>query len=93
MTEHHYTYGSGQFGCLYDSGPHTADTIKQAIEGLLDIFSDLPDSELDVMSKNLASSGYHAFNNSETGAGADYCEIVYQPGPAPEDSDESSDRQ
>jgi hypothetical protein len=89
MAEHHYTYGSGQYGCLYDSGPHIADTKEQAIEALLETFSDLAESELDAMSKHLASSCYHKFDNSEVRAGADYCEIVWQPGPAPEDTDGS----
>jgi len=87
MAEHHYTYGSGMHGCMYDNGPHIADSKEQAIEALLETFSDLDESELDAMSKHLVSSCYHKFINSE--AGADYCEITWQPGPAPEDTDGS----
>lgn len=87
MDQHHYVYGSGMHGCLYDNGPHAADTKVQAITALLETFADLPETELDAMSTDLARSGYHAFNNSE--AGADYCEVSRQPGPAPEETDGS----
>lgn len=89
MAEHHYIYGSGMYGCLYDNGPHIADTKVQAIAALLETFSDLDESELDAMAKHLASSCYHKFGNSKVKAGADYCEIAWQPGPAPEDSNGS----
>jgi hypothetical protein len=35
----HYIYGSGEHGCLYDSGPHYAETLKDAVEGLAETFS------------------------------------------------------
>lgn len=88
MTEHHYTYGSGSFGCLYDNGPNVASNKVDAIDSLLQTFADLSEVELDAMAKELARTGYYRFNNSD--AGADYCEIVKQPGPAPEDNDNGS---
>jgi hypothetical protein len=87
MSEHHYIYGSGSFGCLYDCGPNIAETKEQAVNALLQIFADIPDEELDVMKADLTRSCYHSFKSPE--AGADYCEIVWQPGLAPEETDGS----
>lgn len=33
-TTKHYHYGSGEHGCLYDNGPHYAETYKDAVESL-----------------------------------------------------------
>ena len=85
MADKHYVSGSGMFGCLYDSGPHITDTKEQAILGLLDLFSDLSESELQAMNVNLTCHGSHTFDDPIE-AGAQYCEISEQPGPAPEES-------
>ena len=30
----HYIYGSGEHGCLYDNGPHYAESVEDAVESL-----------------------------------------------------------
>ena len=34
----HYIYGSGEHGCLYDNGPHYAETLNGAVSALADLF-------------------------------------------------------
>ncbi len=71
---HHYVYGSGMSGCLYDNGPHTASTLENALESLEETFSDLDETELIDMRNHLRAHGHHYFSNPEK-AGADYCEV------------------
>jgi hypothetical protein len=79
---HHYVYGSGLVGCLYDSGPHCADTLEEAIEGALWAFDDLPESELATARENLTTDGIHYFSpECRRDAGADYVEVSRMNGP------------
>lgn len=70
---HHYVYGSGMHGCLYDYGPHTAKTLDDAIASLKETFSELSERQLRFMARDLRSQGVHYFSNPEQ-AGAQYCE-------------------
>jgi len=86
--EKHYSYGSGSTGCMYDSGPHTASTLEDAIEGALCIFDDLSDGALACARADLLAHGIHYFPELVRGyAGADYVEVVEQAGPCPESDD------
>lgn len=82
----HYTYGSGMSGCLYDNGPHCAETLEDAIEGVLFPFDDLPEEELEQARTNLREQHIHYFSDPDT-AGADYCEVSEQSGPYPQDDE------
>lgn len=81
---HHYVYGSGTAGCLYDNGPHVSETLDGAIDSLAWTFDDVvgPD-ELQLMRANLKAFGIHYFS-CPAEAGAQYAEVVRYPGP-PED--------
>ena len=82
--EHHFCFGSGMFGCLYDNGPNYSTTKQEAIEALLDLFEDsIEPRELRIMGRNLELQGYHGFSEPSE-AGAQYCEIIEQAGPCPE---------
>lgn len=74
---HHYVYGSGSPGCLYDNGPHTADDIEQAIESLCETFSDLSEEETLIMRNSLREHGSYYFKDPAE-AGATYCEITQE---------------
>lgn len=83
----HYTYGSGSAGCMYDNGPHCAETLEDAIEGVLFIFEDdLSEEELEQARTNLREQHIHYFSDPGT-AGADYCEVSEQSGPCPQDDE------
>jgi hypothetical protein len=74
-----YSYGSGCLGCIYDFGPHftldrSESSKNDAIESLLNVFSDLSESEETQMKENLRTDGIHYFSNPLE-AGADYAEI------------------
>lgn len=73
------TYGSGMPGCLYDNGPHRAGSVDDAIDSLLQTFSDaLEEGEAERM-RNALSRGNgacHVFENQEA-AGAHYCEVSF----------------
>lgn len=80
----HYSYGSGMFGCLYDSGPHFCEHMLDAIDSLINTFQDdLCEGEPARMHTNLLGEGYHAFENPLE-AGAQYCEITERSGECPE---------
>jgi hypothetical protein len=101
MSEKHYIFGSGLFGCLYDNGPHVADTLERAISSALWIFQgDLPDSVLAQARSELTRCGFYAFSTEETCidwdgqpvsaralAGADYIDVSVHDGPCPDDGD------
>lgn len=70
----HWVYGSGSAGCLYDSGPHVAESLDAAIEGALCIFDELPESELALAKANLRASGIHYFSDRAE-AGADLVSV------------------
>ena len=83
----HYSYGSGSPGCLYDNGPHYAQTKEQAIEGALFIFGDcISGREMKRAKVALRREGIYYFSPHARahGAGADYVEICEQRGPCPE---------
>ncbi len=87
--EHHYCYGSGMIGCLYDSGPEFCSDIEDAIDALVWRFEDYlseNSSEQDEMTENLRTKGIHYFHIPGD-AGAHYCEVSKKNGPCPE-SDE-----
>lgn len=76
---HHYVYGSGMSGCLYDNGPHTAKTLDEAIESLIETFSDLDNDDLLAMRNDLRESGIHYFKGEARElAGADYCDATQE---------------
>jgi hypothetical protein len=74
----HYITGSGMPGCLYDNGPNYADTLQDAIDGLVWLFAETGnegDSELAaLMREGLAEGGSFYFPDPHA-AGAVYCEI------------------
>lgn len=80
----HYAYGSGMVGCLFDNGPHFAETLDRAIDGVLFIFDDLPEDELENARSNLRNDGIHYFSDPIE-AGAQCCEITEMDGPCPEE--------
>ena len=84
--ETHYVYGLGRVGCLYDTGPHHAETREGAIEGALCIFDDLPAEEIEAARANLRMHGIHYFSDSAA-AGVDYCEVTEQAGPCPDEEE------
>lgn len=64
----HYVYGSGEHGCLYDNGPHYAETLEQAVDRLAEIF------ELGRTRKaKLKREHYLEISRKD---GASYCEIT-----------------
>jgi hypothetical protein len=100
MSEKHYIYGSGTFGCLYYDGPHVADTLEGAIDGALCIFQDLPDDVLRNVRSELFRCGIFDFSTEESCtdwdgqlvsarylAGADYVEVSEHEGPCPDDGE------
>lgn len=84
----HYSYGSGQPGCLYDDGPHFSPTLRGAIDALVWTFaesgseSDLSPAEVRRMRRNLRVDGIHYFSDPAS-AGAYYCEVSKHPGLCP----------
>ncbi len=87
MSAHHYCYGSGMPGCLYDYGPNFCETLEQATEGLLLMFGDqLEEGESERLRENLAAYGIHYFENPLE-AGAVYCDATIHPGECPEDEE------
>lgn len=62
--QHHYVYGSGQPGCMYDYGPHHSPTLRDALDDLSDTFRDLPKSALRRMRGDLRRTGVHYFPNT-----------------------------
>ncbi len=73
-TFRHWTYGSGMCGCLFDSGPHVAERLGDAIEGVLVPFDDLDETELEQAKANLRLNFIHYFAHPQE-AGAQYCEV------------------
>jgi hypothetical protein len=64
----HYIYGSGEHGCLYDNGPHYAETLQDAVDGLAFTF-ELGRTRKARLKRNL----YLELNTKD---GAAYCEIT-----------------
>lgn len=96
MTERetHWGYGSGMPGCLFDNGPHFAETQADAIDAVLWCFSetgnesDLSEEELAQARADLTSDGIHYFPAERRAElGASLVQIWEEQGPCPE-SDE-----
>ena len=86
---HHYCYGSGMVGCLYDYGPSFAPEREDAVGALTDLFSEsLSETELQEMQENLRTVGIHYFSQPSE-AGAHYCDVSEHPGACPDDEEES----
>jgi hypothetical protein len=82
----HVIYGSGSAGCLYDNGPHVARTLKDAIEGALLPFDDLPKAELNRARQALRAGGTYYFTKRyREQAGADLVSVSIERGPYPGD--------
>jgi hypothetical protein len=98
--KHHYVYGSGQPGCLYDSGPDFSPTLSGALDSLSFRFDNLPKLALQRMRGDLRRHGVHYFPRgvrarNEAGelesiaslAGASFCEVSKADGPCPENDE------
>jgi hypothetical protein len=86
-SQHHYSYGSGMSGCLYDYGPNFCEKKEDAIEEFLRLFDErLGIKEAQDLRDNLMNNGIHYFHNPLE-AGAQYCEVNKQLGPCPESDD------
>lgn len=90
----HWGYGSGMPGCLFDNGPHFAETQEQAIDAVLWYFSetgnesDLSEEELAQARADLKSDGIHYFPAERRAElGASLVQVWEEQGPCPE-SDE-----
>lgn len=82
-SKHHYVFGSGMVGCLYDYGPEFCESIEDAIASLDNVFGDsISEEESESMARNLREQGIHFFAD-RCQAGADYCEVSKQPGACP----------
>lgn len=69
MANTHYVYGSGEHGCLYDNGPHYAETLEDAVNALAETFE---------MGKHrkAALRKYLSLELNPRRDGAEYCEIT-----------------
>jgi len=80
---HHYVFGSGSVGCLYDYGPETSPSKEGAIDSLWQVFGDnLSPRDARHMRAALRRDGIYYFADRGV-AGADYCEVSRQSGPCP----------
>lgn len=98
MATHHYSYGSGSTGCLYDN-QGVAPTEHEAIDAAMSPFHYAGDGEDDdiiraceeEMAKalrSLSEYGIHYFRiKLRPYFGADYVEVVKQDGPMPDESE------
>lgn len=85
--EHHFCYGSGMPGCLYDWGPNFADTRESAIDDVLTMFGDsLAEGEEERLRANLLGDGIHYFEDPQA-AGAVYVDVTKHAGPCPENDE------
>lgn len=94
MKQTHWGYGSGMPGCLFDNGPHFAETQADAIDGALWYFSatgnesDLSAEELAQAKADLLECGTHYFPAERRGElGASLVSVWECDGPCPEDDD------
>lgn len=100
MAKHHYVYGSGQPGCLYDYGPHVSPTLRGALEALSETFDCLPKRALQRMRGDLRRFGVHYFPHDVMArnwegelegirslAGAGTASVTRCDGPCPEDTE------
>lgn len=82
---HHYCYGSGMSGCMYDYGPNYSPALKGAIDSLLWLYAgEMSGRALLRMRRDLRRDGIHYFPHPGE-VGAAYCEVTKQPGPCPEE--------
>ena len=85
--DHHYVYGSGMSGYLYDNGPYTAQTLDDAIESVLFPFQDVVrPRELILARHALRTDGIYYFRHPGE-AGAHYCDVSKEHEPLPQDDD------
>lgn len=90
MEKHHYVYGSGMSGCLFDFGPHFCEDKEDAIESFVQLFGDcIDDSEESAMREALAQDGIYYFKDA-CEAGAQYASISRQNGACPVENDDGS---
>lgn len=93
--QHHYVYGSGQPGCMYDYGPHHSPTLRDALDDLSEMFGELPKRALQRMRGDLRRTGIHYFPDTPCRggytvrdlAGAGFAEVTRYDGPCPEDTE------
>jgi hypothetical protein len=67
-TRTHYIYGSGEYGCLYDDGPHYAESLQDAVSALAETF-DLSHRRQAELKRN------RSLDLNPRRDGASYCEI------------------
>lgn len=91
MPATHWVYGSGMPGCLFDCGPHFAETQDAAIDGVLWLFSetgnesDLTEAELEQARTELRACGTHYFPAERCSElGASMVQVWESDGPCPE---------
>jgi hypothetical protein len=90
----HWGYGSGMPGCLFDNGPHFAETQEQAIDAVLWYFSetgnesDLSAEELAAARADLLEYGVHYFPEERAEElGAMLVQVWEEQGPCPDSDD------
>ncbi len=86
----HYIYGSGMPGCMFDYGPHCAETREQAIESILCVFGEqISVDEERLLREDLSKNekyNIHYFNRPSE-IGATYCSVSEYDGPCPEEEE------
>jgi hypothetical protein len=92
--ETHWGYGSGMPGCLFDNGPHFANTQDDAISAVLWHFSetgnesDLSEEELAQARADLLECGTHYFPSERRGElGASMVQVWEEQGSCPDSDD------
>lgn len=84
----HWCYGSGMIGCLYDNGPHFAETLEEALDGVLWPFTntgneeDLTEVEEQEIREALTSDGIYYFTDPVR-FGAHFVQVGELDGPCP----------
>ena len=69
MPDHHYHYGAGLHGYLYQDGPYIVDDYQSAVRSLVDAYDLNPGS-----ARVLARNGYLKLDMERDGN--EYCEIT-----------------
>lgn len=86
LVKWHYVYGSGSPGCLYDNGPHRTETLRDAVDDAMSVFSDVWDeypSMAESCEAALLEGGLFHLGYASEMAGAAYIEVSRVPGPMP----------
>lgn len=98
MATHHYVFGAGFVGCLYDYGPEAYETLEDALQeaewylvgydGCTDEDSAALEAEQALALANLREHGIHHFSAAVRRlVTTHYMEIQRVPGPCPEADD------